>query len=75
MSGVTIERFHLHGDTGHRDALLASLDSQAWPDEDSNRIVIIRQLEVRGYWWEIASKIATAAQDSSGRIIHAFGRS
>lgn len=70
MSGVTIERFHLHGDTGHRDALLASLDSQAWPDEDSNRIVIIRQLEVRGYWWEIASKIATAAQDSSGRIIH-----
>jgi hypothetical protein len=61
QQGVFIEQLHLYGDQAHRRALLSSLDSQPWPGEDSEQIILIDQLSVSGPWWEIGQKAADAA--------------
>ena len=61
--GVTVEQFHLYGDLDHREQLLASLDSQQWPADESREIIVIRQIEVAGAWWEIGQRIADASQE------------
>lgn len=58
LASVQINHLRLRGDTRNKNALLASLDSQAWPGEYDPRIIFINRLQVKASWWMLARELA-----------------
>lgn len=62
LASVQINQLRLRGDTRTKNALLASLDTQAWPGEDDPRIIFINRLQVKAPWWMLARELAQQSE-------------
>ena len=62
LASVQIKQLRLRGDTRAKTALLASLDSQAWPGADDPRIIFIKRLQVKSPWWMFARELAQQSE-------------
>jgi len=54
--GLTVEQMRIKGRTASRGRMLAAMEAQEWPEGASRRVVVVRQLEVSGRWWEIPAR-------------------
>jgi hypothetical protein len=64
--GVAIQHLHIQGDVRQKNNFLASLDSQSWHGEDSEKIIFIKKIQAIGHWWELAQNISQQANTLVG---------
>ncbi len=67
QAGVMIHRMHLTGDLSQKNAFMHSLDNQSWIGENSQKIIFIKKISVKGQWWELAGKIVQESNQWTAR--------